>query len=882
MSETMRTACPYCGVGCGILYARKPDGTLQIKGDPLHPANRGRLCGKGMSLLETVGLGERLLNPRLHGQDCSWDDALAHVSQGLMQTVREHGPDAVAFYVSGQLLTEDYYVANKLMKGFIGSANIDTNSRLCMSSSVAGHIRAFGEDIVPGCYEDLDLADLVIFAGSNAAWCHPVLYQRLHERAPRPTCVVIDPRQTATAESVKLHLPIRPGTDVLLWNGLLNHLHRQGALDLEFLESHATGFASAIKAARAEAGSIPEVAAVTGLPEQDVADFFRLFTTHERVVTLYSQGINQSSSGTDKVNAIINCHLATGRIGRPGMGPFSLTGQPNAMGGREVGGTANQLAAHMGFSEDECERVGRFWNAPGIARRPGLQAVELFDAVESGRVRAVWIMATNPVDSQPDADRVRRALAKCPLVIVSDCHAETDTARYAHCLLPALSWGEKNGTTTNSERCITRQRQFLDKPAGARADWRIVCDVAALMGFGSHFAYRGPSEIFREHAMLSGVDNGGKRAFDISRLAHLSDQEYDALEPVQWPITMTGGTARLCSSGIFPGNDGKGRLIPVTYRPPKNPVSHSFPWVLNTGRNRDHWHTLTRTGQSPRLSRHASAPYIEVHPLDLPGVREHDLVIVATAHGRMIGRARVDARQRQGVIFAPIHWNDQFAREARVGALVNSAVDPISGQPELKHTPCRVERFPARWHAVLYSRACLTLESTDYWVRSREEGCWRYELAGLSEVTDPAAWTRRMLHLQDDDLMTEYVDSRAGQYRAAVSRNEQLHACLYLDRARLPGVRGDVATGFTAKTLSAPDRLDLLARVLPVPEQTVCACFRTTDRVLLAAMQNEGHLTIDAIGRALGAGTRCGSCLPELRAFLAANPARSRRAGFAD
>lgn len=882
MSETVRTACPYCGVGCGILYTRRPDGTVQIKGDPLHPANNGRLCGKGMSLLETVGLGERLLTPRLRGHDCSWDEALACVSQGLTQTMREHGPDAVAFYVSGQLLTEDYYVANKLMKGFIGSANIDTNSRLCMSSSVAGHIRAFGEDIVPGCYEDLDLADLVIFAGSNAAWCHPVLYQRLHDRAPHPKCVVIDPRRTATAESAELHLPIRPGSDVLLWNGLLSHLHRHGALDLEFLESHATGFGHAIKAARMEAGSIPDVASGTGLPEQDVAQFFQLFTVHERVVTLYSQGINQSSSGTDKVNAIINCHLATGRIGRPGMGPLSLTGQPNAMGGREVGGTANQLAAHMGFSDDECERVRRFWNAPRIARRPGLQAVELFDAVESGKVRALWIMATNPVDSQPDADRVRRALAKCPLVIVSDCHAETDTARYAHCLLPALGWGEKNGTTTNSERCITRQRQFLGAPPGARADWRIICDVATLMGFGSAFAYRGPGDIFREHAMLSGLDNDGTRAFDISRLSQLLDQEYDALEPVQWPITTSGGTARLCSSGTFPGSGGRGHLVAVTLRPPQNLVSHDFPLVLNTGRNRDHWHTLTRTGQSPRLSRHASAPYIEVHPLDLPEAREHDLVMVTTAHGRMIGRAHIDARQRRGMVFAPIHWNDQFAREARVGALVNRAVDPISGQPELKHTPCRVERLPARWHAVLYNRTCFTPESADYWVRSREESCWRYELAGLVEVADPAAWTRGMLRVRDDDLMTEYVDARAGQYRAAVSRGNQLQACLYLDRERLPGVSMDVAAAFAAKTLSTTDRLDLLSRVLPAPERTICACFRTTDRVLLAAIRNEGHHSVDAIGRAFGAGTRCGSCLPELRALLATNQAWYAQARFAE
>ncbi|MHB1950974.1 MAG: nitrate reductase [Acidiferrobacteraceae bacterium] len=872
MTEAIRTACPYCGVGCGIVCVKTAEGGVSIQGDSLHPANHGRLCGKGLSLLETVGLHERLLRPRLGGRECSWDEALDFASEGLLKTVQAHGPDAVAFYVSGQLLTEDYYVANKLMKGFIGSANIDTNSRLCMSSSVAGHVRAFGEDIVPGCYEDLDLAELVIFAGSNAAWCHPVLYQRIKHRKTPPFCVVIDPRRSATATSADLHLPLKPGTDVLLWNGLLAYLHRNAALDLGFLETRAAGFADAIAAAHADADSVPQVAAGTGLSESDVARFFHLFAAHERVVTLYSQGVNQSSSGTDKVNAILNCHLATGRIGRPGMGPLSLTGQPNAMGGREVGGTSTQLAAHMGFGEAECDRVQRFWGAPHMARSPGLKAVELFDAVASGKVRALWIMATNPVDSQPNADHVRRALSACPLVIVSDCHAATDTTGLAHCLLPALSWGEKEGMTTNSERCMTRQRRFLEPPEGPRADWRIICDIAHRMGFGSAFTYRGPADIFREHAMLSGLDNDGTRAFDIASLAHLSDAEYEHLPPTQWPITPEGATARLCATGRFPSADGRAHLVALAYRPPKNGVSDRFPLVLNTGRVRDHWHTLTRTGHSPRLSRHASAPYVEVSPLDLPGAREHDLATVTTAHGHMIARVRPDPHQQRGSVFVPIHWNDQFARAARVGALVNAVVDPLSGQPELKHTPCRVERLEARWHAILYTRRPPRLQTVDYWVRSQEEACIRYELAGLRTLHDPQAWLRDICALSAEDVVTEYADARAGQYRAVVVRGERLQACLYLDFERLPGTNPAVAARFRRERLSAAERIDLLARVPSAPERVLCACFQTTDRMLRAAMTGGGCRTIDALARSLGAGSRCGSCLPELRALLASGP----------
>lgn len=445
MEQAVKTTCPYCGVGCGVVATVAEDGAVSVKGDPDHPSNYGRLCSKGAALADTIDLDGRLLHPEIDGRQASWAAALDLVAAKFAGAIAEHGPDSVAFYVSGQLLTEDYYVGNKLMKGFFGSANIDTNSRLCMSSSVAGHRRAFGSDTVPGTYEDLELADLVILTGSNLAWCHPVLYQRIvaaKQRRPGMKVVVIDPRRTMTADMADLHLAIRPDTDVALFVGLLAHLVSNNAVEQNYVAAHTSGFAEAFSAAAGV--SFRDVLERTGLPAMQLREFYRLFTATEKVVTCYSQGVNQSTSGTDKVNAILNCHLATGRIGRPGMGPFSLTGQPNAMGGREVGGLANMLAAHMALeSADDRDRVQRFWASPVIAEKPGLKAVDLFQAVAEGRIKALWIMATNPAVSMPDADAVAAAIKTCPFVVVSDILRQTDTARLAHVLLPSLGWGRR-------------------------------------------------------------------------------------------------------------------------------------------------------------------------------------------------------------------------------------------------------------------------------------------------------------------------------------------------------------------------------------------------------------------------------------------------------
>src|SRR6266852_5720159 len=541
-----RTTCPYCGVGCGVLATPDGKGGAAISGDPDHPANLGRLCSKGSALGETLGLEDRLLYPMIRCdkgtlERVAWSDALDHVAHRFQHIIARDGPGAVAFYLSGQLLTADYYVTNKLMKGFIGSANVDTNSRLCMASSVAGQRRAFGSDTVPGTYEDLDAAELIILVGANTAWCHPVLFHRMvrnkQERGAK--IIVIDPRRTATAEEADLFLGIAPGTDTALFCGLLAHLADRWALDYRYIDSYTTNFENALARAREIAPDLAATAKITRLPTAHVARFFDLFLSTSKTVTCFSQGVNQSTQGTDKVNAIINCHLATGRIGRRGKGPFSLTGQPNAMGGREVGGLANMLAAHMAFTPEDVDRLRRFWNSPRVAPREGLKAVQMFEAIARGRIKALWVMGTKPAVSLPDADAAREALKKLELLVISENVRSNDTVDAgAHVLLPAQAWGEKSGTVTNSERRISRQRAFLKPPGETKPDWWMVGEVAKRLGFGAAFNFSSAADIFREHAALSAFENNGSRDFDIGALQSLSDDAFDALAPVLWPIRL--------------------------------------------------------------------------------------------------------------------------------------------------------------------------------------------------------------------------------------------------------------------------------------------------------------------------------------------------------
>ena len=862
-------------MGCGVLVSQTDDG-FAVRGDPAHPANFGRLCSKGAALAETLSLEGRLLHPEVDGRPADWDAALDAVAERFGRVIAEHGPDAVAFYVSGQLLTEDYYVANKLMKGYIGSGNIDTNSRLCMSSAVVGHKRAFGSDTVPGCYEDLEVADLVTLVGSNTAWAHPVVFQRIaaaRQARPDMKIVVIDPRRTATCDIADLHLAIKPGSDAWLFNGLLNYLRREDGIDWSYVEQSVEGFGTTLE--EVSGLDIPRVAELCGLAAADVAEFFRLFVQTFKSVTVFSQGINQSSSGVDKVNSILNVHLATGRVGVPGASPFSITGQPNAMGGREVGGLANQLAAHMDVVPEAIERVGRFWNTPRITHRPGLKAVELFDAIRAGRVKAVWIMATNPVVSLPEADLAAAALKRCECVVVSDNTRHTDTAQYAHILLPAAAWGEKDGTVTNSERRISRQRAFLPLPGEAKPDWWIVDEVARRMGHAAAFGFDGPAAIFREHAALSAFENDGTRDFDLTGLAQLNDDAYDSLEPVQWPVRAGWqGTPRLFAQGNYFTPNGKARLIARAPRGPARAASAAQPFVFNTGRIRDQWHTMSRTGKTARLLSHIAEPFIEIHPADAArvNVQAGGLARVRSGRGEMLARVSLSQDQRPGSVFAPIHWNAQTSSKARVGALIYAVTDEISGQPEFKHAPVAVEPYQAGWYGFVLTRDALDCAGTEYWTRVRAKGCLRYELAGSEPVCD---WPRRLRERFDGTGdWVELHDGAENRYRTALMRNGRIEMVAFFDQghAELPP-RHWLEALFEQDALSREERAALLlgrpGKAAPEAGRIVCACFGVGENELKRAIA-QGAGSVEALGAKLKAGTNCGSCTPELKKLLAA------------
>ncbi len=874
-----RTTCAYCGVGCGILATPDGRGGAAISGDPDHPANFGRLCSKGSALGETLGLEDRLLYPMIRCdkgtlERVAWSDALDHVAHRFQHIIARDGPGAVAFYLSGQLLTEDYYVANKLMKGFIGSANVDTNSRLCMASSVAGHRRAFGADTVPGCYEDLDQADLLVLVGSNAAWCHPVLFQRMlankQQRGAR--IVVIDPRRTDTAGDAELFLGLKPGTDTALFSGLLAYLADNGALDRDYIDRHTTGFDDAIARARSMAGSVRATALATGLSEADVASFFQMFANTPRVVTLYSQGVNQSAQGTDKVNAIVNCHLATGRIGRKGASPFSLTGQPNAMGGREVGGLANQLAAHMAFTPPDIDRVRRFWKAPRIATHEGLKAVQMFEAIARGEIKALWVMGTNPAVSLPDADAARAALKKLELFVVSENVRSNDTVDAgAHVLLPAEAWGEKSGTVTNSERRISRQRAFLDAPGEAKPDWWIVGEIAKRLGFAAAFDFNSAADVFREHAALSAFENNGNRDFDIGGLKSLSDEAFDAMAPVLWPIRAGAEPqARFFAEGGFFSNDGKARFIAPEIPALRTETTAARPLRLNTGRIRDQWHTMTRTGASPRLGQHLPEPFVEIHPDDAArhGVADGDFARVTTDCGQCTLKVVVSERQQRGMLFAPIHWSGANATAARVGALVAPHTDPFSGQPENKATPASIAPYDYVFGGFALSRKPLALPEHAWVVRVAVNGGYGYLFADNADLTGWQSW----LKSRAGHDFAEYKDFGGGVYRAASFAGDRIDTCLFIGPARDAGDWNVVKGLFAADALSNVQRRMLLsgksADGLASAGPIVCACFGV-GRTTICNSIASGARSAAEIGAKLKAGTNCGSCIPELKRLIA-------------
>ncbi|MEV4936104.1 molybdopterin-dependent oxidoreductase [Sphingobium sp. LSP13-1-1.1] len=862
MADAVRTTCAYCGVGCGIVATPGGARSATIAGDAAHPANRGRLCSKGTHLGETVGLTGRLLHPMIGNRQANWDKALDLVAKKFRETIDRYGPDSVAFYVSGQLMTEDYYVANKLMKGFIGSANIDTNSRLCMSSAVAGHNRAFGEDVVPASYDDLDQADLIVLVGSNTAWCHPIVYQRIQAaRAARGTkLVVIDPRRTETCEGADLHLPVKPGTDVALMNGLLAWCDAEGITDPAFVADHVSapeGFWDHIRTGH----DLWTTARTCDIAPALLEQFYALFAATPRTVTMFSQGINQSIRGTDQVNAIINVHLACRRIGKPGAAPFSITGQPNAMGGREVGGLASTLAAHMDFAPDNVERVGRFWAAPKMATKPGLKAVDLFRAINEGRIKALWVMATNPAVSLPDAGRVREALEAVPFLVVSDIMADTDSSTHAHVRLPAAGWGEKDGTVTNSDRTISRQRPFLPLPGEARPDWWIVKEVARRMGWRNAFAYDRPADIWREHARLTAYGNDGQRMLNLRAWAAIGNDAYDAMEPFRW-----GGTA--FADGRFPTPDGRARLVLTKQMEVQEPLGQ-WPMTLNTGRYRDQWHTMSRTGLSPKLARHREEPLVEIHPRDAGalGIVDGDLARVATAQGNSIFRVSLSEGQRPGEIFTPIHWTDQMSSGGRTGLLPRPLVDPHSGQPGFKSTPASVEKVAAEWKGFLILRDQAAtgqpVKLPCLWsTRIAVPGGALYEIAGNG---DPA---RLDAFLPKGDRV-EAMDASRGTRRIATIGEGRLNGVLFVTRTGLLPSRDWLIGQLLVEGVGGSVLAARGPGSQPDKGATICVCFDIGLNQIVAAIREQQLVDVPAIGKALGAGTNCGSCRPALANILA-------------
>jgi assimilatory nitrate reductase catalytic subunit len=898
MPEVAST-CPYCGVGCGLLISHDGGRITGVRGDPAHPANFGRLCGKGQTLHHTVYGHGRALFPELRRnrearrERVSWDEAEEHVASRFADIVRRHGPDAVAFYVSGQLLTEDYYVFNKLARALVGTNNIDSNSRLCMSSAVAGYKATLGADAPPGCYEDIDRADCLLIAGSNAAWAHPVLFRRIEEakaKNPRLRIIVVDPRRTATAEIADLHLAIQPGTDVALFNGMLHALLWDGRTRPEWIAAHTSGF-DALKAVVRDYP--PETAAqLCGIAAADLLTAARWFGEAGAVLSLYCMGLNQSSCGTDKNAALINLHLATGQIGRPGAGPFSLTGQPNAMGGRETGSMANLLIGHRDLADagDRAE-VARLWGVDEIPARPGKTAVEMFEALRRGEIKAVWIACTNPAQSLPDQNAVREALARAELVVLQETYADTETAPYADVLLPAAGWGEKEGTVTNSERRISRARAAAAPPGDARADWRIVCGIARHLAQKLHgrstrlFDFASPREIFDEYRGLTFGRNTDIGGLDYARL--------DAEGPQQWPCPAGAprGRARLYEDGRFATPDGRARFAAVHYRPVAENVDARYPLRLTTGRLRDQWHGMTRSGRVPQLWGHVPEPALALNPADLArcGLRDGDLVRLQTRRGELLLRAEADPGLAPGQAFLPMHWGSRYLGGRGANALTLPVTDPQSRQPELKHAAARVSRAELPWHLAAFATpaggdALALLAAAQALL-----GAFEFASATLTPEADgvllraaaaraPAAEALERIHRLfglDDGAVLRYADPRRGMTRRIrVVAGRVAAVCLSGDATgetwlREFHARGTAVAGLGARLLAplAEAPLALAAR-----GRTVCSCHGVGEAVIRAALQGaegDAGARLAATQARLRCGTQCGSCLPELRRLAA-------------
>ncbi|MDE2628603.1 MAG: molybdopterin-dependent oxidoreductase [Burkholderiales bacterium] len=919
-SET-RSTCPYCGVGCGVIIESQAGQITGVRGDPDHPANFGRLCTKGSTLhltaTRTIAMHTRLLQPQLRPQRdapraiVDWNTALDTAAERFADIVRTHGPDAVGFYLSGQLLTEDYYVFNKLAKGLIGTNNVDTNSRLCMSSAVAGYKLTLGADAPPACYDDLNFAATLFIAGSNTAFAHPILYRRIEDakRAnPALRTVVVDPRRTETADAADLFLQILPGTDVALFNGMLHLMLWEGWLDSAFIAAHTTGFET-LKA-RVRDFTPKDVAALCGIREADLVQAARWFAglddagaPRKPVLSLYCQGLNQSRSGTAKNAALINLHLATGQIGKRGAGPFSLTGQPNAMGGREVGGLANLLGAHRDLANPAHRaEVARLWGVAEVPSKPGKTAVEMFEAAADGEIKALWIACTNPAQSMPNASAVRRALERAEFVVVQEAFATTATCGYADLLLPASTWGEKDGTVTNSERRISRVRSAVPAAGGARDDWQIAADFARRLGPRLRagptrgYAYTTPEAVWNEHR-----ESTRGRDLDITGLS------YATLEAgaQQWPFLpgQSQGRARLYEDGVFPTADGKARFADTPYTPLAEPRDVRYPFSLNTGRLRDQWHGMSRTGTIGRLFGHVSEPSIEMHGQDMQrlALTDGDLVQVTSRRGSIVLPARASERQGLAQTFIAMHWGDEFLsgstgtgqRAAGVNALTSPAFCPSSKQPELKHAAVKILKAELPWK--LLGLAWLDADDA---LRAREQlkplmqafvfaACVPFgrERAGVlfraaaHEAPDEALLQRieGVLGLTARGVL-HYADKRRGQRRSM--RLVPTGSDLRLDGFMLAG---DISAEAWVKPL-LQDELPAQAygRLLLIPGakapvavasrgKQVCSCFDVSERQIDSALQTmagAAEAQLQQLQERLKCGTNCGSCLPELKRMI--------------
>jgi assimilatory nitrate reductase catalytic subunit len=901
--QETRSTCCYCGVGCGVIIKSDGKRVTDVRGDPGHPANFGQLCTKGAALHLSMSEPARLLHPELRERRgdargrVSWDRALDRAAERFADCIARHGPDSVAFYISGQLLTEDYYVFNKLAKGLIGTNNVDTNSRLCMSSAAAGYKLSLGVDAPPCSYEDIDCADLVLIAGSNTAFAHPVLYRRLEAaRAARPSMktIVVDPRRTATARAADLHLAIRPGTDIALFNAMLHVMRRDGFIDRRYIKAHTEGFAEyeAVLTTYTPACA----ARICDVGADQIVQAARWFGAARAALSLYCQGLNQSTSGTHKNSALINLHLATGQIGRPGAGPFSLTGQPNAMGGREVGGMANLLPAHrdLASAKDRAE-TARLWGVPSVPDKPGRTAVEMFDAIGRGEIRMVWIACTNPAQSLPDALAARRALSRAEFVVVQDAFRDTDTCQYADLLLPATGWAEKEGTVTNSERRISRVRAAVPAPGEARNDWEIAADFArrleaklAIPGRHGLFPYRGAEEVFNEH-----------RATTAGRDLDITGLSYETLErdgPQQWPFPAGAsvGKARLYSDGVYRTLTGRACFVAAAYTAPAEEPDGAYPLRLTTGRLRDQWHGMTRTGLVARLFSHSPEPEIAMHPDDLRarGLADGALARVSTRRGAVVMKARASEDMRRGDIFIPMHWGSRFMAGAGTNTLTLSAVDPHSKQPELKHAVAQVERYEGQWRCMmlrsvsgadesarLQLRAAQLLRGFDYGALSLAEGAGPalgVELAAAAAPSaDVLAALDELFGLSGSDALT-YRDARRGTERRArleggflvsmrltgeLTGHERLQQAL-LQRTDVFALR---------RQLLAP-----VAEIVGLPQRRgriVCSCYNVGEEEICAGIA--AGQSMAQLQSALKCGTNCGSCVPELKQLLAAHARQS-------